>query len=74
MRTRVGVGVRACANSICLVVVVPGGGSMPAEAEQKLAACGGAETVFSNLVAFAAKCKNGTIFPWGLSGSTCHLP
>ena len=47
---------------------------MPADAEQKLAACGGAETVFSTGNAFAVKFKNGMIIPWGKSTGTCHLP
>ena len=68
-------GVGSCAALIFVrVVVVPVGGSMPADAEQKLAACGGAEAVFSTTRAFAAKCKNGTIVPWGSSTGTCHLP
>ena len=41
------------------------GGSVPAAVEQTLAACGGAETVFSNTRAFVAKCKNGTLAVWG---------
>ena len=57
-----------------IAVVVPAGGTMPPDAEQKLAACGGAETVFSTERAFAAKCKNGTIVPWGNKGCTCPLP
>ena len=57
-----------------MAVVVPGGGIMPPDTEQKLAACGGAETVFSTEMAFAAKCKNGTIVPWGNKDCTCPLP
>ena len=53
------------------VVHVPDGGNIPADTEKKLAACGGAETVFSTAGAFAAKCKNGTIVPWGSIGGTC---
>ena len=68
-------GFGSCAALIFVgVVVLAGGGSMPADAEQKLAACGGVETVFSTSYAFAAKCKNGMIVPWGSSSSTCHLP
>ena len=48
---------------------MPDGGSIPADAEQKLVACGGAKTVVSNPVAFAATCKNGAIVAWGGSGS-----
>ena len=67
-------GFGSCAALIFVgVVVVADGGRMPADAEQKLAACG-VETVFSTSFAFAAKCKNGTIVPWGDSRSTCHLP
>ena len=68
-------GVVSCAVLIFVrVVVVSEGGSMPADAEQKLAACGGAETVFSTGNAFAVKFKNGMIIPWGKSTGTCHLP
>ena len=61
--------VRACACVHTRARVCSDGGIFNNNAEEKLQRCGGAMRIFSNIYAFAALCKDGSIVAWGQSNS-----